>query len=97
MLSEKSLARHRQSDPKVSHPAYVELMTEAEEEEPKKPLSQIGFLHSFLPDVSLTNVSNFQIEPYKKDTQMIRALMAELISSFKDLAQIAPMFRDQSE
>lgn len=68
-----------------------------EDNTPKKPLSQIGFLHSLLPDVSLTNVSNFQVEPYKKDSQMIRALMAELISSFKDLAQLAPIFRDQSE
>ncbi|NXD32143.1 LONM protease, partial [Spelaeornis formosus] len=68
---------------------------EEEDNTPKKPLSQIGFLHSLLPDVSLTNVSNFQVEPYKKDSQMIRALMAELISSFKDLAQLAPIFRDQ--
>ena len=49
-----------------------------------------------VPEISLADVSNFKIEPYRKDTQMIRALMAELISSFKDLAQLAPIFRDQS-
>ena len=66
------------------------------EEAPRKPLSQIGFIHHLVPDISLADVSNCQIEPYRKDTQMIRALMAELISSFKDLAQLAPIFRDQS-
>lgn len=65
-------------------------------EAPRKPLSQIGFIHHLVPDISLADVSNCQIEPYRKDTQMIRALMAELISSFKDLAQLAPIFRDQS-
>lgn len=91
---ELGTAPHEPSEGEKPYPFL--LTAEPVEEAPKKPLSQIGFLHSFLPDVSLTNVSNFQIEPYKKDTQMIRALMAELISSFKDLAQIAPMFRDQS-
>lgn len=66
-------------------------------EDSKKPLSQIGFIHHLVPEISLADVTNFQIEPYRKDTQMIRALMAELISSFKDLAQLAPIFRDQSK
>ena len=61
------------------------------------PQSSIGFLHPLLPDITISNVSNYNIQPYRKDTQMIRALMAELISSFKDLAQLAPIFRDQSE
>jgi len=69
----------------------------AEDSSKKPPLSQIGFIHHLVPEISLADVSNFQIEPYRKDTQMIRALMAELISSFKDLAQLAPIFRDQSE
>jgi Lon-like ATP-dependent protease len=37
------------------------------------------------------------IEPYKKDSQTIRAIMSELISTFKDIAQLQPIFREQSE
>ena len=78
----------------------VEPESEAESEKSSqhsRPLSQINFLHNLLPDVSITNVSNFMLEPYRKDTQMIRALMSELISAFKDLAQLQPIFREQSE
>ena len=65
--------------------------------EQARSLPQIGFLHSLLPEISLTNVTNFKLEPYKKDSQMIRALMSELISAFKDLAQLQSIFREQSE
>lgn len=37
------------------------------------------------------------IEPYKKDSQTVRAIMSELISVFKDIAQLQPIFREQSE
>jgi len=60
-------------------------------------MSQVGFLYGLLPEVSLTNVSNLKLDPYRKDSQMIRALMSELISAFKDLAQLQPIFREQSK
>jgi Lon-like ATP-dependent protease len=66
-------------------------------EAPAKPLSPINFLHPLLPQISLTNVTNVEIEPYKKDSQMVRAVMGELISVFKDIAQLQPIFREQSE
>jgi Lon-like ATP-dependent protease len=69
----------------------------SEMSEQKPPLSQVNFLHSLLPDISLTNVSNLNVESYKKDSQMIRAIMSELISVFKDIAQLQPIFREQSE
>jgi Lon-like ATP-dependent protease len=69
----------------------------SETSEQKPPLSQVNFLHSLLPDISLTNVSNLNVESYKKDSQMIRAIMSELISVFKDIAQLQPIFREQSE
>ena len=65
--------------------------------EQPRPHSQVGFLYGLLPEVSLTNVSNVKLEPYRKDSQMIRALMSELISAFKDLAQLQPIFREQSK
>ena len=68
-----------------------------ESKEPAAPHSSIGFLHSLIPQVSIVNVSNLQLEPYKKDSQIVRAVMSELISVFKDIAQLAPIFREQSE
>ncbi|PWN51671.1 ATP-dependent protease La [Violaceomyces palustris] len=56
------------------------------------------FHTSFLQDyaVSLVNVTNLAAAPYdKKNDQYIRAVMAELISVFKDIAQLNPLFRDQ--
>lgn len=63
----------------------------------KKEVTQIDFLHSLLPQVSLTNVSNLSVEPYEKDSQVIRAIMSELISVFKEIAQLQPMFREQGK
>ncbi|WVN85147.1 ATP-dependent protease La [Cryptococcus depauperatus CBS 7841] len=61
----------------------------------KPGFSQIGFLHPLLPQVSLTNVTNVGLEAYEKDSQIIRAIMSELISVFKEIAQLQPMFREQ--
>lgn len=66
-------------------------------ETPSPMPSQIGFLHPLLPSVSLTNISNLAVEPYNKDSQMIRAIMGELVSVFKDIAQLQPIFREQSK
>ena len=33
--------------------------------------------------------------PYSKDDQYIRAFMSEIVSVFKDIAQLKPLFRDQ--
>ncbi|PWN41348.1 ATP-dependent protease La [Ceraceosorus guamensis] len=54
---------------------------------------QTSFLHDF--KVSLVNVSNLSPAEYEKDSNVIRAVKAELISVFKDIAQLNPMFRDQ--
>ncbi|WWC88496.1 ATP-dependent protease La [Kwoniella dendrophila CBS 6074] len=62
---------------------------------PPKPLSPINFIHSLLPDISITNVTNVGLDPYDKDSQVIRAIMSELISVFKEIAQLQPMFREQ--
>ena len=55
---------------------------------------QTSFLHNY--EVSLVNVSNLTMEPYdRKPNQYIRAVMSELISVFKDIANLNPLFRDQ--
>ncbi|KAH8112730.1 ATP-dependent protease La [Phellopilus nigrolimitatus] len=52
---------------------------------------------AFLQDlnISLVNVENLVTQPYNKDDQYIRAFMSEIVSVFKDIAQLNPLFRDQ--
>lgn len=58
------------------------------------PSMHTAFLHRF--KVSLVNVTNLEMEPYdRKPNQYIRAIMSELISVFKDIANLNPLFRDQ--
>ncbi|THU95698.1 ATP-dependent protease La [Dendrothele bispora CBS 962.96] len=57
---------------------------------------QTSFLHSY--PVSIVNVVNLQSIPAPKDQQQsqhVRAFMSEIISVFKDIAQLNPLFRDQ--
>ena len=54
---------------------------------------QTSFLHDF--DISVVNVENLSTSSYNKDDQYIRAFMSEIISVFKDIAQLNPLFRDQ--
>ena len=54
---------------------------------------QTSFLQDF--NISVVNVENLSTLPYNKDDQYIRAFMSEIISVFKDIAQLNPLFRDQ--
>ncbi|KAF9440890.1 LON-domain-containing protein, partial [Macrolepiota fuliginosa MF-IS2] len=54
---------------------------------------QTSFLHNHA--VSIVNVENLETQPYNKDDQCIRAFMSEIVSVFKDIAQLNPLFRDQ--
>ena len=54
---------------------------------------QTAFLHKH--DISIVNVENLITLPYSKDDQYIRAFMSEIVSVFKDIAQLNPFFRDQ--
>jgi Lon-like ATP-dependent protease len=94
-----TVSQPREEEPAAEGVPYTsDLSVHADHaEKPAKPLSPINFLHPLLPQISLTNVTNVEIEPYKKDSQMVRAVMGELISVFKDIAQLQPIFREQSE
>lgn len=53
---------------------------------------------SFLSDdyaVSLANVENLHDQPYTKKNQVVRAVTSEIVSVFKDIASLNPLFRDQ--
>ncbi|KAG6329030.1 hypothetical protein ID866_10059 [Astraeus odoratus] len=54
---------------------------------------QTSFLHNH--DISIVEVENLDTHPYNKDDQYIRAFMSEIVSVFKDIAQLNPLFRDQ--
>ncbi|KAI9509820.1 ATP-dependent protease La, partial [Russula earlei] len=58
-----------------------------------KPPLQTSFLQDYR--VSIVNITNLHTQPYKKDDQYIRAFMSEIVSVFKDIAQLNPLFRDQ--
>ena len=77
------------------HPRSDAKSTEPNSPSAPAPQSHISFLHSMVPEISLTNVSNLDLEPFNKDDQMIKAVMNELLSVFKDIAQLAPIFREQ--
>ncbi|KAF8837274.1 ATP-dependent protease La [Paxillus ammoniavirescens] len=54
---------------------------------------QTSFLHKHA--ISIVQVDNLVTEPYNKDDQYIRAFMSEIVTVFKDIAQLNPLFRDQ--
>lgn len=54
---------------------------------------QTSFLHKHA--ISIVHVENLVTQPYNKDDQYIRAFMSEIVSVFKDIAQLNPLFRDQ--
>lgn len=56
-------------------------------------LVQTSFLHKHA--ISIVQVENLATQPYNKDDQYIRAFMSEIVSVFKDIAQLNPLFRDQ--
>jgi Lon-like ATP-dependent protease len=56
-------------------------------------LLQTSFLQDY--DVSVVNITNLPTQTYNKDDQYIRAFMSEIVSVFKDIAQLNPLFRDQ--
>lgn len=57
------------------------------------PLNQTSFLHDY--SISIVNVDNVSLQPFDKKSQLIRALCGEIISTFKEIAQLNPLFRDQ--
>ncbi|KAF4571626.1 ATP-dependent Lon protease pim1 [Pleurotus pulmonarius] len=88
---------------KAGQVAQVEEVDEAEPqtvEPPTAPKSEpitgmipTSFLHKHA--ISIVDVENLYTQPYNKDDQYIRAFMSEIVSVFKDIAQLNPLFRDQ--
>jgi len=54
---------------------------------------QTSFLHNHA--ISIANVENLHTQPFNKDDQYIRAFMSEVVSIFKEIAQLNALFRDQ--
>lgn len=45
--------------------------------------------------VTVVEVSNPQDEPYNRNNENIKAITAEIVNTFKEIAQMNPLFRDQ--
>lgn len=91
------------SAPSSPPPAYTS-STPAESDsvtsfEPETKETIQPYQTSFLQDyaVSRVNVENLTTEPYKKNASnpITRAVSSEIISVFKDIATLNPLFRDQ--
>ena len=76
----------------VSRQLYSVLLLSASRRVSVAPL-QTSFLHKY--NISIVQVDNLITQPYNKDDQYIRAFMSEIVSVFKDIAQLNPLFRDQ--
>lgn len=59
---------------------------------PPGPL-QASFLREH--KISIVNVENLISLPYDKHAQYVRAVTSEIVSVFKEIAQLNPLFRDQ--
>ncbi|KAJ3370853.1 ATP-dependent Lon protease pim1 [Allomyces arbusculus] len=46
-------------------------------------------------DVSVVHAETLHDEPYKKGNQLVRAITAEIVNVFKDIASLNPLFREQ--
>ncbi|KAI8873318.1 ATP-dependent protease La [Ramicandelaber brevisporus] len=55
----------------------------------------VAFLERDHEEVSIAHVDNLAEEPYKPHNSMVRAITSEIVSVFKDIAQLNPLFRDQ--
>ncbi|KAE9397702.1 ATP-dependent protease La [Gymnopus androsaceus JB14] len=68
--------------------------TPSSETPPSGPLPPLtSFLHSH--PISIVNTVHYPTLPYIKTSQQVRALTAEIVTVFKDIAQLNPLFRDQ--
>ena len=77
----------------VSADGEAQLPTPPPERDGLPMTLQTSFLEKYA--VSVVNVDNLATQPYNKDDQYIRAFMSEIVSVFKDIAQLNPLFRDQ--
>ncbi|RKP40213.1 lon protease-like protein [Dimargaris cristalligena] len=87
--------------------AEQEVLPPVDADEASKPLTtsdetasstdRMHYPNDFLRDydVSVVHVDNLHDEPHSKRNQIIRAVTSEIVSVFKDIASLNPLFRDQ--
>jgi Lon-like ATP-dependent protease len=67
--------------------------TQSKDQKQMQQYEPASFLKKF--SVSLVNVDNLVEEPYDKKSSTIRALIAEIVNVFKEIANMNHIFRDQ--
>ncbi|KAI9257181.1 ATP-dependent protease La [Phascolomyces articulosus] len=75
----------------ISESAGEELNAAEGDKEPQYATSFLANEHA----VSLVNVENLIDPPYDKKDPVIRAVTSEIVSVFKEIASLNPLFRDQ--
>ncbi|KAF9003681.1 Lon protease C-terminal proteolytic domain-containing protein [Cyathus striatus] len=95
---EKEMDREEAEKPQTVEPPAIPTPPttpppETEEGRRSTAFVATSFLHKF--PISIVNIENLTTLPYNKDDQYIRAFMSEIVSVFKDIAQLNPLFRDQ--
>jgi Lon-like ATP-dependent protease len=77
---------------------FIEELLSDEEAATKANKPESQYATSFLADdyaVSLVNVDNFVEPEFNKKSPYIRAVTSEIVSVFKEIASLNPLFRDQ--
>ncbi|ORX57003.1 ATP-dependent protease La [Hesseltinella vesiculosa] len=69
------------------------LVDESESDKSQSPQYATAFLRDY--GISLANVENLEDLPYSKKSPLVRAVTSEIVSVFKDIASLNPLFRDQ--
>ncbi|KAI8145802.1 ATP-dependent protease La [Fennellomyces sp. T-0311] len=93
---DKAEATKQEVDPAKDEAAEVGEKAEDSDKSTRKKDGQ--YATAFLAKehhVSLAHVENLVEPPYSKKDQMVRAVTSEIVSVFKDIASLNPLFRDQ--
>ncbi|KAF3924587.1 hypothetical protein AA313_de0200521 [Arthrobotrys entomopaga] len=77
--------------------SFEETAADVEAPKPTPSTSQPTFATAFLQkyNVSLVDVENLTELPHDRKSPIIRAVTSEIVSVFKDIANMNPLFRDQ--
>ncbi|KNE69688.1 ATP-dependent protease La [Allomyces macrogynus ATCC 38327] len=70
----------------------------ADADKPETASEPTGSPQSYLRskyNVSVVHAETLHDEPYKKGNQLVRAITAEIVNVFKDIASLNPLFREQ--
>lgn len=96
-IKQETLTHDGKSETTYFDPSFTPETTELEGDV-KADKKESTYATAFLAEegnVSLANVVNLEEPPYSKKNQTVKAVTSEIVSVFKDIASLNPLFRDQ--